>query len=47
MDAAQDHPEDAFEILKRSSQRLNLKLREVARKLAGNRRSDPEILKQH
>ncbi len=34
MERLKTTPEDAFEILKRSSQRLNLKLREVARKLA-------------
>lgn len=34
MERLKTTPEDAFEILKRSSQRLNLKLREVARSLA-------------
>ena len=45
MERLKTTPEDAFEILKRSSQRLNLKLREVARSLAETGQV-PDTLKQ-
>jgi hypothetical protein len=46
MERLKTTPEDAFDILKASSQRLNLKLREVARKLAETGEVDTDDLKQ-
>lgn len=46
MERLKTTPEDAFDILKRSSQRLNLKLREVARTLTETGEVTPDNVKQ-
>ncbi|MFZ1411326.1 MAG: ANTAR domain-containing protein [Micropruina sp.] len=45
MERLKTTPDEAFDILKRSSQRLNVKLREVARKLAETGEVDPDTSK--
>lgn len=47
MERLKTSPDEAFDILKRSSQRLNLKLREVARKLTETGEVNSDLEKRH